>query len=260
MIRNRTPASPAVGPTGSSSSEVPAEPADQDIVGSMRADRDAEPADHEHPGEIDPRQPAEDEREPGERLARASPRGAPARRASAEAVTAIELASTVGRLQQPQGREEERASSTRRKSASSYTPAPRNPISGGDRRPRTAAASSGGRRPLEDARSPRSTSLLRPTRATASTRLSTAMPSSDARARTASRGGSNACQPSSDDDQAERQEPVVGQARAPPAPAASRRRPRSAAPRPTAAEPEHARARRPAGAGRRRPGKAAAVA
>ena len=49
--------------------EVPAEPADQDIVGRMRADRDAESTDHEDPGEVDPGQPSEDEREPGEGLA-----------------------------------------------------------------------------------------------------------------------------------------------------------------------------------------------
>ena len=48
---------------------MPADPADEDIVRRVRADRDAEAADHEDPGEEDAGHPAEDEREPGERLA-----------------------------------------------------------------------------------------------------------------------------------------------------------------------------------------------
>ncbi len=39
-------------------SEVPANGADKNIVGSMRADRDAEPSEDEDPGEIDARQPS----------------------------------------------------------------------------------------------------------------------------------------------------------------------------------------------------------
>ena len=48
------------------------DPADQDIVGCMRADGDPETAQDEDPGEEDAGHPSEDERVPGERLARTS--------------------------------------------------------------------------------------------------------------------------------------------------------------------------------------------
>src|SRR5512135_3450603 len=69
-IRNRldSPPLPRHRPDASSS-EMPAEPADQEIISSMRANRDAKTADDEDPGEVDAGQPAEDEGGPGERLA-----------------------------------------------------------------------------------------------------------------------------------------------------------------------------------------------
>ena len=79
---------------------------------------------------------------------------------------------------------------------------------------------------------PRSTSRLSPTRATARTRLSTAIPSRHRGENRQSRAVDR-LPGEQDDDQAQRQEPVVGQPQRGQRRAASRRRPRSARPRPT---------------------------
>ena len=227
--------------------EMPAEPADQDIVSSMRADRDAKPADHEDPGEVDPGQPAEDEREPGERLAGGSRRDAPARRAGPTTPSPPGCwPRAAGVCRSRSGREEQRDRGT------AGTAPPRRPPRPGSRSP--------GRSPVADARrpcgqdsaappvpceNPRSTSLLSPTRATARTRLSTTMPSSIAGGNRQSRR-STACQPSRTETR-----PRAGtsgrSARGRPGPGASRRRPRSARRRPTRRPARGPRAHRPAG-------------
>src|SRR5512135_2465000 len=125
----------------------------------------------------------------------ASP-GIPARSAieksRADAVTARLHASTVG-ICKSRKTPKNSGTSASRKSASSYTPAPRNPINGATGCVGPAAKTDGGdrSRPVN----PKSTSLLRPIRATARTTLSTAIPSNEAGANRQSRG-STACQTS----------------------------------------------------------------
>ena len=62
----------------------------------MRADRDAEPAEDEDPGEIDPRQPAEDEDEPGRTRPGDSPTWCAIENTRAEPVTASVVAIAAG--------------------------------------------------------------------------------------------------------------------------------------------------------------------